>query len=63
MKKVALPLSERFTVHASALINKVHHERRRPLRDNQMDTIMMARNMNFSLRQADEKTLQQRVGL
>ncbi|MBE0644140.1 MAG: hypothetical protein IH600_08675 [Bacteroidetes bacterium] len=63
MKKVVLPLSERFTVHATALINKVHHERQRKLRDVQMDTIMLARNMNFSLRQADEKTLQQRVSL
>ncbi len=63
MKKVVLPLSERFTVHATALINKVHQDRQRKLRDVQMDTIMLARNMNFSLRQADEKTLQQRVGL
>jgi hypothetical protein len=63
MKKVVLPLSERFTVHATALINKVHHEHQRTLRDVQMDTIMMARNMNFSLRQADVKTLQQHVGL
>ena len=61
MKKVVLPLSERFTVHATALINKVHHERQRELRDVQMDTIMRARNIDFSLRQADEKTLQQRV--
>lgn len=63
MKKVVLPVSERFTVHATALINKVHHERQRKLRDVQMDTIMMARNMNFTLRQADENTLQQRVSL
>ena len=63
MKKVVLPVSERFTVHATALINKVHHERQRKLRDVQMDTIMMARNMNFTLRQADENTPQQRVTL
>lgn len=63
MKKVVLPLSERFTVHATALINKVHHSRQCPEHDEQIDAIMMVRNMNFSLRQADERTLQRHVRL
>ncbi|HOJ02465.1 MAG TPA: hypothetical protein PK916_00565 [Bacteroidota bacterium] len=63
MKKMPLPLSESFTVHAVALINKVHQDKPRPQRDKQMDTILMARSRNFSLRQADEDTLLRRIGL
>jgi hypothetical protein len=63
MRRVALPLSERFTVHAVGLLNKVHHAHQSHTKDAQLSTIRMARNMNFSLRQADEKTLQQRIGL
>ena len=63
MRRVALPLSERFTVHAVGLINKVHKAQSTKTQDAQLTTIRMARNMNFSLRQADEKTLQRRIGL
>ncbi|MBN1446522.1 MAG: hypothetical protein JXA28_01225 [Bacteroidetes bacterium] len=63
MRRVALPLSERFTVHAVGLLNKVHHAHQPHKKDAQLSTIRMARNMNFSLCQADEKTLQQRIGL
>jgi len=57
MKKVQLPLSEKFTIHAVALINKVHHGKTRAIRDSQMETIMMARSQNFSYQQADEGAL------
>lgn len=62
MRRVALPLSERFTVHAIGLLNKVHHSHLSKERDVQFDTIRMARHMNFSLRQADVKSLSRRVG-
>ncbi|PLX22501.1 MAG: hypothetical protein C0600_16490 [Ignavibacteria bacterium] len=63
MRKVALPLSERFTVHATGLLNKVHHPHKPKQRDVQVDAIRVARTENFTLRLADEKMLMRRIGL
>jgi hypothetical protein len=62
MKKVPLPLSERFTIHAVALLNKVHQDKQKPFRDMQMETILLARSRHFSIQQADEQTLLRRIG-
>jgi hypothetical protein len=56
-------MSERFTVHAVGLLNKVHHSHKRKERDVQTDAIRTARTENFSLRLADEKMLTRRIGL
>jgi hypothetical protein len=62
MKRVPLPLSEKFTIHAVALLNKVHQEKQRSIRDVQLDTILLARSRNFSVNHADEQTLLRRIG-
>lgn len=62
MKKVPLPLSENFTIHAVALLNKVHQDKQRTIRDDQLDMILLARSKNFSIKLADEQTLLRRIG-
>ena len=57
MKKLSLPISESFTVHATALVYKVHQQEFLQKRDSQKAMILNARNRTFSLRQADEKVL------
>ncbi len=57
MKKLSLPISESFAVHATALVYKVHKQDRLQKKDNQKVMILNARNGTFSLRQADEKVL------
>jgi hypothetical protein len=43
MKKASLPLSEAFTIHATALMNKVHQRPPRVDKDDQRDRLMLAR--------------------
>ena len=53
MKKYVLPISERFTIHATALLNKVHTRTPAPRKDAQKDMFVLARQASFSYRQAD----------
>jgi hypothetical protein len=43
MKKLSLPLSEAFTIHAIALMNKVHQRPPRIHKDDQRDRLLLAR--------------------
>jgi hypothetical protein len=62
MKKYVLPVSERFTIHATALINKVHSRTPAPKKDAQKDMLVLARQASFSYRQADTAAIPTRHG-